>query len=132
MVEIDEHLETFYSRNRRLFITCYFLHLAARLTGILEILVIGRFLGVPMGLWEATFFAAIIPVTNLIGGIVPGTFGVLEGVVSSLFYALHWDPSNGIVLQIARRLRALFWILLGLAFLFFSRKSNVNEKIKSE
>ena len=117
VIALDQHLGDFYQRDRKLFLFCYSLHLIARLTGVIEIYVIGHFLGVPMGPWEALFFAAVIPVTNLLGAIVPGNFGILEGVVSSLFFALHWNPANGIVLQIARRLRAFFWIVLGLVFL---------------
>lgn len=122
--ELDFHISEFYRRDRRLFLTCFLLHFSARLVGVAEIWFLGRFLGVPMGPWEALFFSAVIPVTNMIGGIVPGTLGVLEGVVSSLFLALHWDPANGVVLQIARRLRSLFYILLGMSFilLFKSKK----------
>lgn len=114
--ELDLHVGRFYKEDKKLFFFCYLMHFAARLIGILEILFLARFLGVPMGPWEAVFFAAVIPVTNMLGAIVPGTFGVLEGVVSSLFYALHWDPASGVVLQIARRLRAFFWIVMGLVF----------------
>jgi hypothetical protein len=55
-------------------------------------------------------------------------------VVSSLFFALHWNPSDGVVLQIARRIRSLFWILIGLAILFFYQKKEgvpVIEKIEA-
>lgn len=126
--ELDQHIVDFYRQNRRLFVFCYLLHLFGRLFGMIELLVLAHFLGVPMGLWEALFFSAVIPVTNMIGGIVPGTLGVLEGVVSSLFFALHWDPADGVVLQIARRLRSLFWILLGLFFVFLFKSKNNRKK----
>ncbi len=125
--ELDRHIMEFYRKDRRLFFVCYLFHFASRLIGIFELIFLARFLGVPMGPWEALFFAAVIPVTNMVGGIVPGTLGVLEGVVSSLFYALSWDPAKGVVLQIARRLRAFFWILLGLLFIFLF-KSNRNQE----
>lgn len=127
MEELDSHIGDFYRQDRRLFLFCFLLHFTARLIGILEILFLARFLGVPMGPWEAIFFAAVIPVTNMIGGFVPGTLGVLEGVVSSLFFALHWNPADGVVLQIARRLRALFWISLGLLFIFLFKAKNKKE-----
>ena len=121
--ELDRHLHDFYRRDRGLFFLCYCMHLAARAIGIVEIWLLASLLGVPMGPWEAVFFSAVIPVTNLLGAIVPGTFGVLEGVVSSLFFALHWNPADGIVLQLARRIRACFWILLGMIFLMLARRS---------
>jgi hypothetical protein len=34
-----------------------------------------------------------------------------------VLYLLHLDPSIGITIQIAKRLRAAFWIALGLLFL---------------
>lgn len=119
--EIDQHLIDFYRQDRRLFFLLFLLHLAARIPGIIELIVLGHLLGVPIGIWEALFFAAVIPVVNLVGVIVPGTWGVLEGVVSSLFLTLHWDPANGLVLQFARRLRALFWILIGMIFILLAR-----------
>ncbi len=122
--ELDRHVIEFYRRDRRLFFFCYLIHLAGRFVGMTELIVLGYFLDVPIGLWGALFFSAVIPVTNLIGAIVPGTFGVLEGVVSSLFLALHWNPADAIVLQIARRVRALFWILLGSLFILLSKEKN--------
>src|SRR3989338_4461347 len=136
--ELDQHLEEFYRGDRRLFFFCYLLHVCGRFIGMVALIVVGRLLGVPVGFWEALFFAAVIPATNLIGSIVPGNLGVLEGVVSSLFFALKWDPSSGVVLQIARRLRAFVWILAGLIFMFFfkvekkksAEKNQVNKQVE--
>ncbi len=126
--ELDDHLGVFYRADRKLFVLCYFLHLSARLIGILEIIYIARVLGVPMGFLEALFFAGVIPLTNLLSAVVPGNLGVLEGVVSSLFLALHWDPAKGVVLQIARRLRAFIWIVIGFVVLLFFRAEAKKEK----
>lgn len=129
--EMDHHVGEFYRRSPGLFFFCYLMHFGGRLIGILELYALAHFLGVPMGLWEAVFFAAVIPITNMLGTIVPGTLGVLEGVVSSLFFALNWDPADGVVLQIARRLRALFWISLGLLFIFLFKSKTPQEAKKA-
>lgn len=123
MKEMDAHIVSFYRQDKRLFLFCFFLHFAARLIGILEILFIGRVLGVPMGYWEATFFAAVIPMLNLVGVFIPGNLGVLEGAMSSLFFALHWNPSDGVVLQIARRVRSGLWICIGMVFILLYRRN---------
>lgn len=128
--EMDVHIVDFYRRDRKLFVVCFLLHFAARIIGIGEILVIARFLGVPMGIWEAVFFAAVIPVVNMFGVLVPGNLGVLEGTVSSLFVALHWGASDGVVLQIARRLRSGIWIGIGLLFIFLSRRKSAKHAAK--
>lgn len=120
--DLDHHIGDFYRRARGLFFFCYLLHFLARLIGIAELYVLGQFLGVPMGWWEALFFSAVIPMTNMVGAIVPGNLGVLEGVVSTLFYALHWNPADGVIIQIARRIRSFVWILIGLLFLMIFKK----------
>ncbi len=122
--ELDHHIRAFYHQNHFLFIVGFLLLFLNRLIGSMEILYLGRALGVPITFWETIFFAAVIPMTNLVSVVVPGTFGVLEGVVSSLFTALQWDPAHGVVLQIARRFRALCWYTLGFVFLlsFKARK----------
>jgi len=129
--EMDEHIVSFYRNDRRLFLICFLLHFGARLLGILEIQFIGRVLGVPMGYWEATFFAAVIPMINMVGAFIPGNLGVLEGALSSLFFALHWNPSDGVVLQIARRLRSGIWIGIGLIFIFLYQRKDKNLKLPS-
>ncbi len=129
MQEMDGHIVAFYRNDRRLFIVCFLLHFGARLIGILEILFIGRVLDVPMGYWEATFFAAVIPMINMMGVFIPGNLGVLEGALSSLFFALHWNPSDGVVLQIARRARSGLWIGIGLMFILLYRRKNKSIKV---
>ncbi len=111
--DVDRYVGDFYRRDKLLFLGCFLLHFLGRLVGVVEVYMIAQFLGVPMGLWEALFFSAVIPVTNMVGSIVPGTIGVLEGVVSTLFLALHWSAADAVVLQIVRRIRAFFWIGLG-------------------
>jgi uncharacterized protein (TIRG00374 family) len=122
MQEMDLHIVEFYRRDHWLFVFCFLLHFASRLIGVGEIIVIARFLGVPMGIWEGIFFAAVIPVVNLLSVAVPGNLGVLEGAMSSLFVALHWSAGAGVVLQIARRIRAAIWISIGVLFIFLARR----------
>ncbi|MBI3540897.1 MAG: flippase-like domain-containing protein [Deltaproteobacteria bacterium] len=126
-IEMDRTLALFYQKAKGLFFISFFLHFISRLMGVLEILVLARYLDVPMGGWEALFFAAVIPVTNLLGTFIPGTLGLLEGVVSSLFLSLHWNPADGLVLQMARRLRSFFWIILGFLFILFFRINRQRE-----
>ena len=41
-----------------------------------------------------------------------------EGVVSTLFLALHWSAADALVLQMVRRIRAFFWIGVGIVMLW--------------
>ena len=123
---MDNLLGDFYRKDRKLFFVCFLLHFITRFYGSLELCLIGYFLNVPMGISEAVFFAAVIPVVNMVGSLVPGSLGILEGIISSLFLALHWDPAQGFVLQIARRFRAFMWMLFGIGIMMmlkWKRKS---------
>ncbi|QQR79554.1 MAG: flippase-like domain-containing protein [Deltaproteobacteria bacterium] len=112
--DVDRYVGDFYRKDKLLFLGCFLLHFLGRLVGVVEVYMIAQFLGVPMGPWEALFFSAVIPATNMVGSIVPGTIGVLEGVVSTLFLALHWSAADALVLQMVRRIRAFFWIGVGM------------------
>ncbi len=130
--ELDAHVLDFYRQDRALFLGCFLLHVSARFIGIWEIYLLAHFLGVPMDFWGALFFSAVIPITNMVGSLVPGNLGVLEGVVSSLFLALHWNPADGVVLQIARRVRSFLWIVVGLIFIAIFKAKNKEETTVSE
>ena len=120
--ETDDLMSDFYQKERKLFALCLLFHIACRLMGMVEVYLLSYFLGISMNWWQALFFTAVFPVVNFLGAIVPGAIGVMEGVVSALFFAMHWNPADGLALQIARRLRAAFWIAVGLLVLVFSKK----------
>ena len=67
---------------------------------------------------------------NAVFAFVPGAIGVMEGAYSGMLYLLHIDPAIGITIQIAKRMRAAFWILLGLLFLGAHDRQKVWEKEK--
>ncbi len=119
--ETDDLMVDFYQKDRKIFAGCLVLHTAARFAGMLEVYLLAYYLNIPMDWWQALFFNAVFPVVNFLGTIVPGAIGVMEGVVGALFYSMHWNPADGVALQIARRLRTGFWIGIGLLILFFKR-----------
>ncbi|MBI3540858.1 MAG: flippase-like domain-containing protein [Deltaproteobacteria bacterium] len=125
--QTDEQLHTFYKQDKRLFFYSFFLQMAAKLIGVIEIMIVARFLGVAMGPWEALLFTAVIPIVHLVGWFIPGAVGILEVVTSSLFGALHWNPADGLVLQMILRLRVILWMSLGWVFLFIDSRISVLE-----
>lgn len=69
---------------------------------------------------------------------VPGRMGADEGSSAGVFALLGLSPVAGVTLALARRLRAIFWSALGLAFLLAHsvrlelRRSEVEERTSSE
>jgi len=68
-------------------------------------------------LFAALMLAALAPMVTAVFAFIPGAFGVMEGAFSGVLYLLNINPAIGITIQIAKRLRAAFWISLGLLFM---------------
>jgi len=116
-MELDSHIVDFYEANHRGFLIALACHITGRLLGIIEIYAIGRIVSDDFTLFAALMLSALAPMINVVFAFVPGAFGVMEGAYSGALYFLHLDPAIGITIQIAKRLRAAFWIILGLLFL---------------
>lgn len=122
----DEPIRGFYAKHQATFVFCLLLHILAKSLSIVEITVVGRMLGVPMSLWQALFIASVIPVTNIAAAFIPGSLGVLEGVMGGVFHSLNWNPALGVSLQLIRRIRQIFYVTLGFLLFHFSlRKKTV-------
>jgi uncharacterized protein (TIRG00374 family) len=117
LMELDGHIIDFYNENHRGFLIALACHIMGRLLGVVEIYAIGRVVSDEFTLFAALMLAAVAPMVMAVFAFIPGAFGVMEGAFSGVLYLLHLDPSIGITIQIAKRLRAAFWIALGLLFL---------------
>lgn len=115
--ELDAHIIDFYEANHRGFLIALACHIGGRLLGVVEVYAIGRTVSDDFTLFAALMLTALAPMVNAVFAFIPGAFGVMEGAFSGVLYLLHLNPAIGITIQIAKRLRAAFWILLGLYFL---------------
>ncbi|MBN1282467.1 MAG: flippase-like domain-containing protein [Proteobacteria bacterium] len=123
--ELDSHIIDFYSANHAGFLAALACHIGGRLLGVLEIYAIGRAVSDEFSLFAALMLSALAPMISVVFAFIPGAFGVMEGAFSGLLYLLHIDPSIGITIQIAKRLRAALWIGLGLLFLGAHNRNKV-------
>ncbi|MFH1831009.1 MAG: lysylphosphatidylglycerol synthase transmembrane domain-containing protein [Pseudomonadota bacterium] len=117
IMELDSHIVDFYNQNHRGFLVALACHIFGRLLGVVEIYAIGRVVSDEFSIFAALMLAALAPMVMAVFAFIPGAFGVMEGAFSGVLYLLHLDPSIGITIQIAKRLRAAFWISLGLLFM---------------
>jgi len=114
---LDGHIVDFYESNHRGFLIALTYHIVGRLLGVAEIYAIGRVVSDDFTFFAALMLAALAPMINAVFTFIPGAIGVMEGAYSGMLYLMHLDPAVGITIQIAKRLRATFWIFLGLIFL---------------
>lgn len=115
--EMDQRISQFYRSNRGRFFTVLGFHFVARLMGVIEIYLIAYFLNIPLSAIQALFLASLSVLINMTFVFIPGSLGVMEGAYGALFHLMGLDPTGGVALQLVRRLRALFWVLVGLGLM---------------
>lgn len=115
--KLDAQIIEFYKLSHKGFWLALACHIGGRLLGVAEVYVIGRVVSDEFTIFAALILTALAPIVNAVFAFVPGALGILEGAYGGMLYLLHIDPSIGITIQIAKRLRATIWILIGLLFL---------------
>ena len=115
--EIDRSLAAFYRLNPLRLAGLLGLHLLTWSLGTLEIYVILQVLGEPLPFVSVYLFHSLMMVINVIFGFVPYGMGVFEGGHVFLFHLMGLEPGTGLAVGIIRRIRKIFWMLLGLLLL---------------
>jgi putative membrane protein len=114
--ELDAEVARFYRDPGALLasLACFF---AGWVCGVVEIYLILYFLGLSAD-WQRALTIEILSTSiDAILFFVPAKAGTQEGGKVLIFTILGLDPAKGFALGIARRIRELFWSLVGLAFL---------------
>ena len=122
-VEIDGNLAAFYRLNGWRLSGLLGLHLVTWSLGTLEIYVILQVLGEPLPFVSVYLFHSLMMVINVIFGFVPYGMGVFEGGHVFLFHMMGLEPGTGLAVGIIRRIRKIFWMLLGLLLLLLGSRT---------
>lgn len=117
LVQIEEQMLRFYSRNARDFRAVFLWDCLAQVFALLEIYVILGALGLEVGLAELLILEALTKVIKALFFFVPGRVGTDEGGIGVVFQALGFGLARGVGLALVRRLRAMVWSAAGLFFL---------------
>lgn len=112
---LDHHVGRFYSKHKAHFFEIMVLQFAGRFLGVVEIFIIAQFLHLPVSFLQCFFMASLTVLINIAFVFIPGSLGVMEGGYGALFYLMNLNPAFGVTIQLIRRVRAFFWIALGLA-----------------
>ena len=115
---IEDKLFSFRREAPKAFWMCLSLNLLTHIAALSEIYVVLRLLGFNIGVVSALIFEALTKLVNVVGLLNPGNVGSYEGgnVLIARMFGLGAD--TGMVVAVARRIRAIFWANIGAVCLF--------------
>jgi uncharacterized protein (TIRG00374 family) len=124
LVALDESLGMFYRDCKSRFAASVFWNGLGWIAGMFELVVIFILMGQPIPWRAAWFMAALAQLGSVIGLISPGGLGFYEGGHYMAAVLLGLPPSMGLSASLIRRVREIFWNLLGLYFFNTYSKTN--------
>src|SRR5581483_2075979 len=104
----------FYREGKKRFFWSVAFHTAGWLAGALEVALIFFMLGHPVSWHEAWFIGAMAQLAAVIGLFVPAGVGLYEGGHYLAASLLGISPVLGVSVALIRRVREIFWDLVGL------------------
>jgi len=113
----------FYSKRPKDFVRVFLFHFLGRLGGSFEIWLILFLTGafIHISLWQQFCYSLLIAgyviVLNIVFFMFPSQIGVAEGATALLFSMLGQPPSLGVLLQLIKRIKNLFFMALGLCLM---------------
>jgi uncharacterized protein (TIRG00374 family) len=118
---LDENLRRLYQRGGANIPLAVGLHFLARLVGVLEVVIVLRVLDQPVSFLGAWFISAAVTIANTILFIVPGHWGVQEGMYVLVLKTMYFSGPVGLSLAVIRRIRRFFLLGLGLILLYLEK-----------
>lgn len=126
--KLDRQISSFYKKNKAHFFEIMFLHFVGRCLGAVEIFLIVNLLNLSIPFVHCFFMASLTILINMAFVFIPGSMGVMEGGYGALFYLLKLNPAYGVIIQLIRRIRAFFWIGVGLLIILLYRPERFADK----
>jgi uncharacterized protein (TIRG00374 family) len=111
---LDGEIRAFYKGSRGRFWLSTLFNSAAWLAASLEILIVARVLGIPLGFAEAWLIQALIQVVRMVTFFVPAGVGTQEGGIVLLFSQFGLPVPAGLALAVILRVRELAWMGVGM------------------
>lgn len=90
-------------------------HFLARMTGVLETILIMHVLGSPVGFGRALFITAMVAGINTVFFLMPGQWGIAEGSHLFILHSMGYPPLIGLSMGIIKRIRKLAFAAVGMA-----------------
>tara|TARA_A100001037_G_scaffold298532_1_gene322418 strand:+ start:522 stop:1520 length:999 start_codon:yes stop_codon:yes gene_type:complete len=116
--EIDRNIAAFYHRNPRGFAVSLGFHVLSWFLGAYEVYYILGILGESLPFSTAYLLTSLSLIINTAFFFVPSGVGVFEGGHVFLFHLLGLEAGLGLAVGLLRRIRKVFWVIVGFAMLF--------------
>jgi phosphatidylglycerophosphate synthase len=119
----EERILEFYHEAPGAFWCSASLNLFSHFLAIVEVYLIMKMLGAPATLLGALIMESLTKLINVAGSVNPGNVGTYEGGNMVFGRLVRLTGTQGLLLALCRRLRAVFWAILGgICLLWFSRR----------
>lgn len=125
LLHLNQEMANFATGRRRFFFIAFGLHFLGRVLGAIEIAVLFYFLTGDFYWAYSLILASLTSAIGLVFDFVPMGIGVVETAYFFLFKYFNQNPDFdvapelGAKMQIIRRIRGLFWVMVGLVILKF-------------
>jgi phosphatidylglycerophosphate synthase len=118
----ERRIAEFYHEAPRTFWFCVLLNFLCHFLAIVEVLLIIKMLGAPATLLGALVLESLTKLINVAGAVNPGNVGTYEGGNMIIGRLVRLTGTQGLVLALCRRVRAVFWAIIGgICLVWFSK-----------
>lgn len=112
--QVEARIAAFVRERPAAFAQSLLLNAAVWAAGAVEIWLVFRLLGYPIGLGQAWAIETVVVLVRSVTFFVPAHLGAQDGALTLLGGAVTGTPEAGLALALVRRLRELGWAALGL------------------
>ncbi len=125
LIALDQSIGAFYREGKMRFLLSVGWHSLGWIAGAIEVAIIFALVGHSVSWREAWFVGALAQLGSVVGLFAPMGIGLYEGGHYLAASALGIPPALGVSVALIRRVRELFWNIVGLVI--FWRTSKIKE-----
>jgi len=114
LIALDDSIGAFYRECKGRFIISVFWHFAGWVAGAFEVAVIFYLIGHTVTWREAWFIGSMAQLAAIVGLLSPAGIGLYEGGHYLAAAALGLPPELGVTVALIRRVREIFWDMVGI------------------
>jgi glycosyltransferase 2 family protein len=130
--ETDRNIASFYKRNPRGFLVSLGFHVLSWFLGAYEVYYILGILGESLTFSTAYLLTSLSLIINTAFFFIPSGVGVFEGGHVFLFHLLGLDPGLGLAVALLRRIRKVFWVLIGFGLIVVTSRLSSRSQVDPE
>ena len=119
---LDGSLSLLYSRSNTKALIPIGLNVLSRVAGVFEVMIIMAVLRAPINFIQALLISTVVTVGNTVFFVLPGQWGVMEGVYIVVLRSMGFPAAIGLSLSIIRRIRTIFFAGIGLLLFALEKK----------